>query len=380
MTDRDGCIALNMISGIGYIRFTALSEYFGGAGNAACRSVEEYLRVNGINAAVAEKLASSDMQKMCDYEKILAERSGVRIITICDPDYPQVLKELYDPPVCLYVRGRLPAFPGRSIAVVGSRRMSRYGEMMTRAITNDAAAAGYVIVSGLAYGVDTIAHRTTVECGGTTVAVLGGGLQHVHPRENIPLAREIINSGGAVISEFPMDHPVSRTSFPRRNRIIAGLTCATLVVEAGVKSGALISAQVAVELGRDVFAVPGQATNEQAKGCHKLIREGAVLTESFDDIYNHLTGGVQMGLFPENCMLHDTAESTPYIPAPPEDLSPDLAEVYQYISGSGVSMEELAGYTGMDTAQLAALLMRLEFKFLIRRGADMLYYPAGGKA
>jgi DNA processing protein len=228
-------------------------------------------------------------------------------------------------------------------------------------------------ISGLAYGVDTVAHKTTVDCGGTTIAVLGGGLLHVHPRENIPLAQEIVEHGGALVSEFPMDCPVSRLTFPRRNRIISALGKGLLVVEAGLKSGALISAKAALELGRDIFAVPGQATNEQAKGCHQLIRDGAYLTENFDDIIQILEGAYQPGLIPD-LFCREEAE-TPYISASVSDLDPAAAAVLKHITGNGISLEELETCTGMDTAQLISTLMQLEFKFLIQRGSDMLYYP-----
>ena len=373
MTDRDSCIALNMISGVGFVRFSALEKFFGGIGNACGRSVRDYIRIPGITSAVAENLASADWERLAADETALADRTGVRILTLFDEAYPGVLRDLYDPPLCLYVRGRLPRLPGRSLAVVGSRRMSRYGEGMTQAIVSDAAAAGYCVVSGLAYGVDTVAHRTTVDCGGVTVAVLGGGLLHVHPQENVPLAQDIIRTGGAVVSEFPMDFPVSRTSFPRRNRIIAALSQGTLVVEAGLKSGALFTAQAAVELGRDVFAVPGQATNDLARGCHQLIRDGAFLTEKFEDIALQLNAGIQPPLLSEEAFRDKT--QVPYVHDAVSDLDPVLAEVLKLIPSSGVSIETLAEQSGMDTARLASVLMQLEFKFLIKRGADLLYRP-----
>ena len=373
MNQRDGCIALNMISGIGYTRYSAICEFFGNAGLADGHSVSQYRKVPGINAVTAEKLASVNWQELCENEKALADRSGVRIYTLYDEGYPPVLRELHDPPLCLYVRGRLPEFPGKTLGIVGSRKMSRYGEGMTRAITTDAVSCGYTIISGLAYGVDTIAHRTTVECGGTTVAVLGGGLLNVQPQENIPLAQDIVSRGGAVVTEFPMSCPVSRTTFPRRNRIIAALSKGVLVVEAGTRSGALITAKAAVDIGRDVFAVPGQATNELAKGCHQLIREGAFLTESFEDILAVLETETQPDLF---SVFSDSAssENVPYDKTSTSDLAPELAAVLNCISGTGTSLEELIEATGMDTASLIAAISLLEFKFLIKRGADMLYY------
>ena len=374
MNQRDACIALNMIPGIGFVRYSAINDFFGNAGLAAAQSAQQYRKVPGINAVTAEKLASADWQELCENEKALADRCGVRIYTLCDEGYPPVLRELHDPPLCLYVRGRLPEFPGRTLGIVGSRKMSRYGEGMTRALTTDAVGCGFTIISGLAYGVDTIAHRTTVECGGTTIAVLGGGLLHVQPQENIPLAQDIVSTGGAIVSEFSMNCPVSRTTFPRRNRIIAALSKGVLVVEAGTRSGALITAKAAVEIGRDVFAVPGQATNEQARGCHQLIREGAVLTEGLEDILSVLDAESQPDLFSEFADSADAGD-VPYDSSSISDLAPELAAVLNCISGSGTSIEELSEATAMDTAALLAAITQLEFKFLIKRGADMLYYP-----
>ena len=374
MNQRDACIALNMISGIGYARYSAINEFFGNAGLAAGQSVSQYRKVPGINAVTAEKLASADWRELCENEKALADRCGVRIYTLYDEGYPQVLRELHDPPLCLYVRGRLPVFPGRTLGIVGSRKMSRYGEGMTKALTTDAVGCGFAIISGLAYGVDTIAHRTTVECGGVTVAVLGGGLLNVQPQENIPLAQDIISRGGAVVTEFPMSCPVSRTTFPRRNRIIAALSRGVLVVEAGTRSGALITAKAAVDIGRDIFAVPGQATNELAKGCHQLIREGAVLTEGLEDILAVLEAGTQPDLFSKFSDSADSGE-VQYSWESTSDLAPELAAVLSCISTSGTSLEELSEATGMDTAALISAITQLEFKFLVKRGADMLYYP-----
>ena len=373
MKAREACIALNQISGIGYVRFSALVDHFGSAGEVGGKTAPEYRAVSGINSVIAEKLSKTDFQALAEEEMALAERSGVRILTLYDEGYPAILRDLHDPPLCLYVRGRLPAFPCKGISIVGSRKMSRYGEGMTRAITTDAVCAGYTIISGLAYGVDTTAHQTTLESGGTTLAVLGGGLCHVHPQENIPLAQDIVSCGGALITEFPMNCPVSRNTFPRRNRIIAALSPGTLVVEAGLKSGAIITALAALELGREVFAVPGQVTNEQAKGCHKLIRDGAVLTETFDDIRRTLEEFSQPSLLPSD--LFQDEEKKTYKPASLSDLDPTSAEILRNIPSSGISLEDLAGCTGIEMTQLLSCLMHLEFKFLVKQGGDMFFYP-----
>ncbi len=361
MTDREGCIALNMVQGIGYARFSALVEAFGAPEKALFRSAAEYRSVPGIGSALAAELASFDYSGEVECELEIADRAGVQILTLYDNAYPAVLKELYDPPLCLYVRGRLPEFPDNAVAIVGSRRISSYGERMGRALASDAAAAGFTVVSGLAYGVDTVAHTAVVDAAGTTVAVLGGGLKHIHPKENIPLARRIIETGGAVISEFPLDFPVSRTSFPRRNRIVAGLCRGTIVVEAGTESGALITARLAMENGRDVFAVPGHADNPQAQGCHKLIKEGAMLIESFDDVLNAFGAGLLPGMAPEG------------IPDSSDQLDANLKAVYDLIAAGECTLEEIQQALGIETGDLLSRLMHLELKFLVEKGADRRY-------
>jgi len=361
MTDREGCIALNMVQGIGFARYSALVEAFGSPGKALLRTAAEYRSVPGIGAALAAELSSFDYSGEVEAELEVADRAGVQILTLCDDDYPAVLKELYDPPLCLYIRGRLPEFPDNAVAVVGSRRISSYGERMGRSIASDAAAAGFTVVSGLAYGMDTVAHTAVVDAAGTTVAVLGGGLKHIHPKENIPLARRIIETGGAVISEFPLDFPVSRTSFPRRNRIVAGLCRATIVVEAGTESGALITARLAMENGRDVFAVPGHADNPQAQGCHKLIKEGASLIENFDDVLNAFGAGLLPGI------------ATDGVPGSGAELDANLRVVYDLISGGECTLEEIQQALGIETGDLLSRLMHLELKFLIEKGADRKY-------
>ena len=371
MLDREACIVLNMISGIGYAKYSALRRFFGSPAEVFGRKADELSEVAGIGPQLAEKISSFDWTGELARETELCNRAGVRIITLLDEAYPEVLRNLYDPPLCLYVRGTLPAFPENAVAIVGSRRISSYGETMTRHITSGAVRAGFTVVSGLAMGVDTCAHWSTVDNGGITVAVLGGGLMRLHPQENTVLARRIVEKGGAVISEFPMNFPVSRSSFPRRNRIVAGLCCATIVTEAGLESGALITARMALENGRDVFAVPGRVDNPQAKGCHQLIREGAVLTEGFEDVLNALNVGL-LPLFPAGEIQEN---APPYRPASLNDLSPEEQQVMDcFESNCDLSMEELAGRSGLPTGSLLSILMRLEMKMLLEQGSDQRYH------
>ena len=324
------------------------------------------MQIPGFGAMLAEKVVSFDWDAEVGRELSVAERGGVRILTRFDEGYPDVLRHIYDPPLVLYVRGNLPEFPDNAVAIVGSRRVSRYGEEMTAMLAREAAAAGFTVVSGLALGVDAIAHRAVVESSGTTVGVIGAGLLHLHPKENIPLARDIVQNGGAVVSEFPFDMPVSRQNFPRRNRIVAGLCRGTIVVEAGIDSGALITARLALESGRDVFAVPGRVDNPQARGCHKLIKEGAALIESFDDVLS----AWNCGMLPGFAAVQDEQHAS-Y--AEFSDLSENEAAVCRLLKDGEASFDMIYAALNMDAGMLSSLLTKLELKLLISQEANKFY-------
>ncbi len=371
MIDRESCILLNMISGIGYAKYSRLVEAFGSPDKIFRQSFDRLREVPGIGDLLAERIAEVSDGSRLKTELAMAERAGVRIITLTDPDYPEQLRELHDPPLCIYLRGMMPEFSNFSVAVVGSRRMSRYGERMTRSITEVLASSGCLIVSGLAAGVDTVAHHAAVNSGGLTAAVLGGGLMRLYPAENAGLARRIIESGGALISEFPLEFPVSRTSFPRRNRIVAALSSGILVTEAGIDSGALITASLGVELGREIMAVPGMADNPQAAGCHKLIKEGAALVENAGDVLALLDGG----LFAPGHLrsLEIREKSIPYDAGALSGLPLEVKKVFELLSDTGKTMDELLSESGMDTGVISGALMRLELLEMIRKDAAGVY-------
>lgn len=285
MTDREAYIILNMLNGIGPARTAALIEFCGSPAGIFEQSAEELSRIRGISESLAERIAQWEKHVPFEHEMEMAETAGVQLLTLADEEYPAALREIHDPPLCLYIRGKLPAeLNTHAIAMVGTRNTSIYGAKMARHLAESAAYANWVTVSGLAVGVDTIVHRATVDAGGKTIGVLGGGLARFHPQENIPLARDIIATGGAVITEFPMTFAPTRHSFPMRNRIISGLTLGTIVVEAGINSGSLITAAQALEQGKHLFAVPGEADAAGSNGCNELIRKGAVLVENFDHV------------------------------------------------------------------------------------------------
>ena len=368
MTPHDGDIALNLVPGIGFARYTALLEHFGTAEAVFAASRSDLEQVPRLGPKLAEVIAAFDARTELERELAAADKGGVRIFTVSDPDYPEILRDLSDPPLCLYWRGQLPDKDMPLAAIVGSRRLSSYGARMTTAIASDAAAAGFGVVSGLALGADTLAHEAAVNLGKPTYGVIGAGMINFYPPDNIELAKRMIDCGGAVLSEFPLGFPIHRTNFPRRNRIVAALCRATIVTEAGLQSGALITARLAAELGREVFAVPGHADNAQAQGCHRLIKEGAGLIESFADVLETLGFG------------HATEPDLPGFEdgALPAATPPAEAAVLNALAARGdADLEGLREATGFSTGDLLSILMTLELKSLVERGNDQRYRPAG---
>jgi len=370
MTPRECCIALNLVPGIGFARYRALLDYFGSPEAVFPITAGAARQVPRIGGVLAESLAAFDAEREVAAELEATEKAGIRIFTLEDPEYPEVLRDLNDPPLCLYWRGRLPDAEMPLVAVVGSRRLSSYGARMTSSVAGDAAAAGFGVVSGLALGADTLAHEAAVKLERPTIGVIGAGMNNFYPQDNIELARRMIDCGGAVISEFPLNFPIHRTNFPRRNRIVAALSRAVIVTEAGLQSGALITARQAAELGREVFAVPGHADNAQAQGCHRLIKEGAGLIENFQDVAEALGFG------------HAIEPELPGLGGDdlPAAASPAETAVMSVLRAAGeADLEKLRDATGFDTGTLLSVLTTLELKFHIVRGEDQAYRPARGK-
>jgi len=286
MTDQEAYFLLNLLTvNLNSNRMQSLQNACGSVHGIFEYSKDDLMSVPGISENLAGKIANWEKYADPEKEQNLVNRSGVVLLTPADDDYPNNLREISFPPLCLYVRGTIPwNINNRSLAFVGTRNISVYGAKMARHLAESAAYAHWATVSGLAVGVDTVIHRATVDAGGETVAVLGGGLMRFHPQENLQLARDITGRGGAIITEYPMSFSPTRYSFPQRNRIISGLSLGTVVVEAGSGSGSLITAACALEQNRHVFAVPRQADQPNASGCNSLIRQGAVLVEKFEHI------------------------------------------------------------------------------------------------
>ena len=279
-------VGFSLIPGIGRVRFSQLENHFGSLENAWRASPSDYKHagldrnaVNAITTGQPKISPDAEMEKLADY--------GVKVFTWHDKEYPARLKEIYDYPPVLYVRGSLLPEDEWCLAVVGTRRASAYGRQVTEEIVSDLAQSKITIVSGLARGIDSVAHRSALDAGGRSVAIFACGLDTVYPSENADLARRLIQQG-ALVSEYPLGTRPRAENFPRRNRIMSGMSLGTLIIEAGETSGALITTSMALEQNREVFAVPGSILSPVSRGTNRLIQEGAKLVRSHSDILEEL--------------------------------------------------------------------------------------------
>jgi DNA processing protein len=287
MDEKAWWLALHLVPGVGRITFKKLVEYFGHPRQVMQATTGQLMRVSGIGPKIAQAITGFQTTKVVEQELRAAKAAGCQIVTQSDESYPLLLKTIEDPPPVLYVKGDWGEPTAPRIAVVGSRRPSTYGKVVAEQLAGGLAECGVTVVSGLARGIDSVAHVNALEHGGRTIAILGCGLSYIYPPENRRLA-ERISHQGAVVSEFPMATKPDRLNFPLRNRTISGLSLGTVVVEAGERSGALITAQWALDQGREVFAVPGNVTAPTSRGTNHLIKMGAKLVEEVDDILEEL--------------------------------------------------------------------------------------------
>jgi DNA processing protein len=293
----EGWLALVLTPGLGPTRARKLAELFGGVQNIFKASLTE-LEATGIQAVSAQSLGTGRSAELAQEELVRATAAGVRLIGLDHPAYPPQLKQIYDPPLVLYVRGSSEVISQPGIAVVGTRHPTPYGLGMAERLACDLAARGLVIFSGLARGVDAAGHRGAIAAKGKTVAVFGTGVDVVYPKENTRLVDQMLGLGGAIISEFPLGSFAAPQNFPIRNRIISGISLGVLVVEAAEYSGTRITSRCALEQNREVFAVPGNATNKNSWGPNTLIKQGAKLAATWEDIWEELPAEVRLALTP----------------------------------------------------------------------------------
>jgi len=364
MDSREALIALNLIEHVGPVRARLLLEHFGDAPQILAASKSALLRVRNIGDETAEAIAT--WEKTIDLAGELKRISdfGCHVLAQSDENYPAMLREIYDPPLVLYVKGELTAKDKNAVAMVGSRSTTHYGIETARKLAYQLAYVGVTVVSGGARGIDTASHQGALAAKGRTVAVLGTGINLIFPPENAELFGRIAESG-AVITQFPFNRNGDRQSFAIRNRIIAGMTLGTVVVEADLHSGALITSNFATEYGRQVFAVPGRIDSPRSKGCHDLIKKGAKLCEGAEDILSEFEY-----LFPGSNRPPSPGE-TGVLPA--LELSANEQKVYDSLDEEERSIDEVIRKSGLPSSAVSVALLSLEMKHVIKQLPGKLF-------
>jgi DNA processing protein len=349
-------VGFTLVPGIGRVRLGQLESHFGSVEDAWKASASE-LRASGLDSSSVKSILSARPSIDLDGELEKMERLGVRAFTCNDPGYPARLKEIYDYPPVLYVRGSIASQDEWCLAIVGTRRATVYGKQVTGEFVTDLARSKITIVSGLARGVDTVAHLAALEAGGRTLAILASGLDIVYPAENASLARRVIENG-ALISEYPLGTKPRADNFPRRNRIMSGLSLGTLVIEAGESSGALITAQMALEQNREVFAVPGSILSPASRGTNKLIQEGAKLVMDYTDILEEL-----------NLMtVERQIEMKELIPATETEST-----LLKQVRAEPTHIDEICRASGLPASTVSSTLTMMELKGMVKQVGAMNY-------
>jgi DNA processing protein len=356
LNDKQFWVGFNLVKGIGAVRLQALRNHFGEL-SLAWHAPFEALQAAGLSPKLAERV--TQVRAGVDLEKYLAhvEARGIEILTLEDVLYPSRLKEIDQPPPVLYLRGMLTPDDFWAVAVVGTRRVSTYGRQVTEDIASFLASNGVTVISGLARGVDSIAHQSGLKAGGRTIAVMGSGVDRIYPPEHTQLAEKII-SNGALISDYAPGTPPDASNFPPRNRIISGLSMATVVVEAGETSGALITAQFALDQGREVFAVPGNILAPQSKGTNKLIAQGAHPMLTVRDLLDVLN------------MTRVTEQRFVRKVLPADETEAKLMNV---LTHEPLHMDEICTQMSLPVERVSATLVMMELKGLVRHAGGLNY-------
>ena len=357
MDSGEALVALNMLEHVGPVRLRQLLEQFGDPPAILAASKSKLLQVQGIGEEVAESIANweknidlaGELKRVSDY--------GCHIVSQQDENYPELLRQIYDPPIVLYVKGTLLPRDKNAVAIIGSRLTTTYGTETARKLSYQLGYMGVTVVSGGARGIDTAAHQGAINGKGRTIAVLGTGINLIFPAENAELFARIPEHG-AVITQFPFNRKADKQSFPIRNRIVAGMTLGTVVVEANLTSGALITANFAVDYGRQVFAVPGRIDSPRSKGCHELIKKGAKLCEGVEDILCEFEY-----LFPTSNRAKPAADGT----LPGLELSGNEQKIFACLSHEEISIDEVIRTSGLPSSAVSVALLNLEMKRLAKQ-------------
>jgi len=367
ISEKQAKILLNLIPEIGSIRANRLLSYFGSASKIFQSTVEELQSIEGLTKPICEKIIRA--HNIFDLEKEIkkADKLGINIITSDEDNYPEQLKVISDPPLVIYVLGEIKKDDFFSLSIVGTRKPTGYGVSVTEKLTKEFVESKITIISGLARGIDTIAHWTAVKNGGRTIGVLGNGLSICYPPENKNLKQKILDTNsGALISEFPIDTKPERQNFPQRNRLISALSLATIVIEGDITSGALITAKFALEQGKDVFAVPGSIFSKYSKGPHYLLQQGAKLVMSGEDVIREISN-LEKWVKKKNKRKKETQEL--------QFLNPDEQQILSFIElkPDGIYMDELSNLLKKSISVISQNLTSLELKGLIKSLPGKLY-------
>ena len=358
----DAALKLQLVQGIGPRVFGELIQRFDSAENVLSATPQQLREVPGVGTKLMQNIVNADAQTDVASLLEVCKTKGISILDRGNASYPKMLAEIYDPPNILFHQGTIQPVDQLAIAIVGTRHSSNYGDTVARRLAHGLSVAGFTIVSGLARGIDAQAHKAALAANGRTIAVLGGGLLKMYPPEHQKLADEIAANGAVISEALPQQSPQSGC-FPRRNRIVTGLSLGVIVIEAGDRSGAAISARLAMEQGREVFAVPGRIDSQNSRGCHQLIRDGATLVRSVDDVLE------QLG--PLTCPVPretDSGEARQTIKHPAElKLSDQESAILQAIRSEPTGFDEIMQQTGLPASRLLSTISVLEVRRLIRR-------------
>ena len=360
-------LALTLTQGLGPTKSRKLVEHFGGP-EAVFRASLTELEGAGLHSVSAQSLATGKSAELAREEIARAATASVSLISLDDPVYPQRLREIYDPPLILYLRGNPEVLTTPGIAMVGTRHPTPYGTGMAERLATDLAAQGLIIISGLARGVDTASHRGTISGKGKTLAVLGTGVDVIYPKENTRLAEQILALGGGIISEFPLGTFAAPQNFPIRNRIISGISVGVLVVEAAEYSGTRITARCALEQNREVFAVPGNVTNKNSWGPNTLIKQGAKLVATWEDVWEDLPADVKLALHPPTSPESETSSSASLFPD--EGLPPHEKRILSLLrADEATHIDEIVEKleTELSSSEIFAALFELELAGKVRQ-------------
>lgn len=363
--DRRALVALSLVPGVGPSRVRALLAAFGSAAAVLSAPPSRLVRAEGVGRKTAEAIRAVDADAEVDRQFRQAESVGARLVALGDDEYPARLRQIYDPPPFLWVRGRLTESDADAVAVVGTRKASDAGRRIAERFGGGLAEAGVTVVSGLAYGIDVSAHRAALDAGGRTVAVLGSGVDRVYPSRHTNVVRQILDGDqGAVVSEFPLGTAPDAPNFPRRNRIISGMSVATVVAEARESGGALLTAAMALEQNREVFAAPASIFSEM-QGTNRLVQKGyAALAVSVADILASVDPQLEM------------RAPSPEASAPPTDLTRIEQALYDALTSEPVTLDAVCAQSGVDASSALVYLLQLEFRGLVRQLSGKQFYRA----